>query len=237
MVCIIHHLGIGDQLMVNGMVRHFLEKEKVVLVAQKIHEESIRFMYRDTNKIDFIFTGTDPQEIWTKVKESGHKPLALATYSVGDDFWKFMVEGQGKLFSNWAYGVYIQAGINPYYMYSKFKVLRNDDQENAIVEKLKLPKDYIFVHDGKGEKECTNCRKDLHIVRPDIDTSPNIFNYLKVIKGAKEIHCMNSSYAWLVNMFRIGTKNTNFFHTELAYREYTKRDIKIVFDEDLWTFI
>ncbi len=44
---IVHHLGLGDQIMLNGMVRYFTEKENVVIFAQRKHAESVQFMYRD----------------------------------------------------------------------------------------------------------------------------------------------------------------------------------------------
>jgi hypothetical protein len=44
---IVHHLGLGDQIMLNGMVRHFAETDNVVIFVKRCHEESVRFMYRD----------------------------------------------------------------------------------------------------------------------------------------------------------------------------------------------
>jgi len=44
---ILHHLGLGDQIMLNGMVRHFAETDTVRIFVKRCHEESVRFMYRD----------------------------------------------------------------------------------------------------------------------------------------------------------------------------------------------
>jgi hypothetical protein len=43
---IVHHLGLGDQIMLNGMVRYFAEKENVVIFAQRKHAESVQFMIK-----------------------------------------------------------------------------------------------------------------------------------------------------------------------------------------------
>ena len=42
-ITILHHLGLGDQIMLNGMVRHFTENENVnvnISVKQN-HEKSV----------------------------------------------------------------------------------------------------------------------------------------------------------------------------------------------------
>ena len=54
-VTILHHLGLGDQIMLNGMVRHFAETEHVYLTCKNCHEETVRFMYRDIcDKVSLI---------------------------------------------------------------------------------------------------------------------------------------------------------------------------------------
>ena len=109
---IVHHLGLGDQIMLNGMVRHFAETDTVAIIVKRCHEESVRFMYRDiSDRVELILVDTtNPQVIWSKVKGD---VIALATYGIDDNGWTFMTQGQGSVMTNWAHGVYIQAGVNP----------------------------------------------------------------------------------------------------------------------------
>ena len=58
-VTIVHHLGLGDQIMLNGMVRHFAEKEHVYIYCKNCHEDSVKFMYRDIcDKVTLILVET-----------------------------------------------------------------------------------------------------------------------------------------------------------------------------------
>ena len=65
---IVHHLGLGDQIMLNGMVRHFAETDTVAIIVKRCHEESVRFMYRDiSDRVELILVDTtNPQVIWSK---------------------------------------------------------------------------------------------------------------------------------------------------------------------------
>ena len=147
--------------------------------------------------------------------------------------------------TNWAYGVYMQAGVNPYYMRSKFHVERDSEREETLFNHYGLTKgEYIFVHDSPDRKlddgnRTIEVETDLKIFNPN-DTYkefPNIFDYSLIIENAKEVHCMNSSYPWLVELLRLGKKDTTFFHTKAAHNYYPVHAVKTVFDEDLWTFI
>lgn len=254
-VCIVHHLGLGDQIMINGMVRHFLEKySNVYIVVKDCHMESVKFMYRDTENVKYIVvSNTNPQFIWSQVKKiSDCDVIPLATYGVNDDTWKFFTQTvQGNSFTNWAHGVYIQAGLNPLYMYSKFKVNRDHERENELFNKsdLDLNEKYIFIHDDHfRERFNTKHRKDLKIFKPGsfpIDTrkeffscdNPNIFDYLKIIENAEEVHCMNSSYNWMIDLMKIGDSKKNFFHTYIAHPYYVPNTVKTVFNDKIWTFV
>ena len=68
-ITILHHLGLGDQIMLNGMVWLFAETNHVNLLIKNTHEESVKFMYRDIcDKVTLIpLDNTNPNEIRSKI--------------------------------------------------------------------------------------------------------------------------------------------------------------------------
>ena len=239
---ILHHLGLGDQIMINGMVRHFAETDNVRLFVKRCHEESVRFMYRDiSDKVELILLDTlDAIEMRPHLKG---EVIPLCTYGLSDENWHFMTQGNGSMMSNWAHGVYIQAGINPKYMYSKFKVVRDKSKEFTIDKK-----NYIFVHDDPERDRVIDIKTDKFIYKPHSKLTdkkleffqcdrPNIFDYLSVIENADEVHCMNSSYNWMIELMNIGNPKKNFFHLDVAHAYYRPRTVKTVFSDEVWTFV
>jgi hypothetical protein len=145
--------------------------------------------------------------------------------------------------TNWAHGVYLQAKVNPLYMYTKFKVV----QDNSIQITPPL-KDYIFVHDDHERNRVINVNTDMFVYKPHsklIDKNneffqcenSNIFSYIWIIENAKEVHCMNSSYNWLIELMKLGNSKTNFFHLNVAHLYYTPDIVKSVFSDHVWTFV
>lgn len=141
---ILNHMGVGDAIMLNGMVRHFAETGKVVVVAKSCHEILMRFMYRDLgDQVDYIFVDTtNPQHVWGKVFEYKNKVencqiIPLSTYGVDDHTWATMTQTEGK--SNWSEYPYKQAGVPHEYMRSKFKLVRDKERE------LKPPMNHMFL--------------------------------------------------------------------------------------------
>ncbi len=125
MICILHHLGLGDQLMINGLVNHVSEHSHVYVVAKRCHKDTLEFMYRDHDNITMVYIDNiSPQRIWNRIKSLNMNVLPLATYGAEDQLWKFMTHtgNPGTMFTNWAYGVYVQAGVNPLFMHTKFHV-------------------------------------------------------------------------------------------------------------------
>lgn len=66
---------------------------------------------------------------------------------------------------------------------------------------------------------------------------PNIFDYISIIENADEVHCMNSSYNWFIELLKLGTPDKNFFHTGVAHKYYTPPIVKQVFSDQVWTFV
>tara|TARA_Y100000287_G_scaffold185762_1_gene189948 strand:- start:1725 stop:2420 length:696 start_codon:yes stop_codon:yes gene_type:complete len=231
MLTILHHLGLGDAIMLNGMVRHFAEKDDVCIFIQKQHEDSVRFMYRDLTNIKIkLLNTTDAQEMWSQVEG---QILPLATYKLPNQHWDFATNGPLSEMVNWAHSIYIQAGIPPKYMYSKFKVVRDRDSEIKYEHD-----DYVFIHDdvSRGMKIDTSHTNTYRVTRDRLDSNSNIFDYLTVIENASEVHCMDSCYAWMINMMEIGNPSKNFLHLNVK-GNYTHRMVKTVFGDDLWTYV
>lgn len=230
---LVHHLGLGDHIMLNGMVRHFAEREHVNIIVKRSHEESVRFMYRDIHdSVTLVLVDTsDPQEVWTKATQAGGDIIPLATYAMHEDNWTFMTEGPGSTMTNWAHSVYIQAGVNPSYMYTKFRVDRDRLKEFTLDHDA-----YVFVHDHPHKGQCVDVDTDLHVYRPG-DERSNIFDYLSVIENAKAFHGVNSAYAWVVELTRIRSHETTFFHQRVAYEAYVPKIVQTVFSREVWTFV
>ena len=232
MITILHHLGLGDHIMLNGMVRHFAEQDTVCIFVQKKHESSVKFMYRDIEHKVIIKTvnTTNAQEMWSQVEGS---VLPLATYKLPTNVWNFITSDIPSDMINWAHSVYIQAGISPKFMYSKFKVIRDKTQEiNCDTT------DHIFIHDDESRGMHIKVSGDnIFKITPEVlSKNSNIFDYLTIIEKAKEVHCMDSSYAWMINLMNVGSATKNFLHVDIK-GNYTQKMVKTVFDQDLWTYV
>tara|TARA_R110002153_G_scaffold193634_6_gene347046 strand:- start:1454 stop:2110 length:657 start_codon:yes stop_codon:yes gene_type:complete len=218
--------------MLNGLVRHFAETDGVCIFVQKYHEPSVKFMYKDLGDRVLIKTvnTTNAREMWEQVEG---KILPLATYKMPTNVWNYIMEGPPSDMVNWAHSVYIQAGVPPKYMYSKFKVVR--DTTSEIKPDVS---EYVFVHDD--EKRGMNISVDndnVFRITPEVlSKNSNIFDYINVIENAKEVHCMDSSYAWMINLMELGTPDKNFLHIDVK-GNYNIKMVKTVFGDDIWTYV
>ncbi len=246
-ICLIIHLGIGDQIMTCGMVRHYLEYGyKVKIFARKSHQVTCEFLYRDVEKdrVSFEYLLTDDaREIWAKVPRiqvEGYEICPLATYKVPTEMWNWFTVGPGKEMANWSHTTYIQGGVNPSYMKTKFKVVRDLEREKRLFDIFDLKKgEYIFVHESKERDRRIKYTTDLKVFNPDdhYKQFPNVFDYLTIIENAKEVHCMTSSYAMLIELTEIGDKHKNFLHTLDIPGYLTIRESYLTYSDKLWTFV
>jgi hypothetical protein len=143
--------------------------------------------------------------------------------------------------SNWLQGTYIQGDINPSYMKTKFKVDRDYDREQKVFDSFGLKEgEYIFIHDSKSRDINIDVdTKGLRVFNPDdhYKEIPNMFDYLKIIECAKEVHCFGSSYAMLIELMELNDNTRNFYHTfENASGSLTKREVLITYSDQTWKF-
>jgi len=198
---IYHHLGLGDHLICNGLVRYLiksLDLKQITLVVKRPNLSNIMRMFKDRPAyINFLTVDRDSDFI--DFYNQNKAPL----FKVG--FEKCRSADFDKSFYDSVY-VPFEERWNSWY------IQRDDEQENKLFEELKIDGDYIFVHDQSSVgKYNLKIDSDLRQIRPDkLKCETSIFDWIKVIENAKEVHAISSSFVHLINSLKLN--NSLYFH-------------------------
>lgn len=199
---IYQHLGIGDQLICNGLVREIVKgnpNDKFYIVTKPTSADTIKFMYRDLKELevlvlsngDFTFP-ENPQEV---------QQLAYALEA------KILYVGHGNEPHNYNFdkAFYAQFNIDFSKRWSSFKVERDLKREQALFDKLEITGKYIFVHEDNARGMGINrgIRNGIRVIKASTDLTTNLFDYLSLIELATEVHCIESSFLFLIDSFNI----------------------------------
>ena len=80
---IYHHLGLGDHIMCNGIVRHFKEIHNNVTVFCKPHYfNNVEYMYRDDKDITVLPIGEDSDVLNYIRKHNLHSDLIMVGFNL-----------------------------------------------------------------------------------------------------------------------------------------------------------
>ena len=195
------HLGLGDIIICNGLIREVCKKyTNVSIFCKPEYYESINFMLRDIQNLTII-RGNDSyaQEYLKSIPDSkkyflGHTSIKsfIAKNTFDECFYK-------------------QIGLNFLKRWESFYLERDKQQEDELYNSLVLKQPYAFIHDDHS--------RGFYISEKYIDTSlvkfrpkqiDNIFLYCKILENATEIHCMDSSFKHLIDSLDI--KSKLFYH-------------------------
>lgn len=201
MIYIYHHLGLGDHIVCNGLVRHLCKKFlNVKLFCYHHNLTNLQYMYRDNPNITLIPMSSD-SEIENYLK------------TVTEPVYKFGFGRMGEFYANHTFDeAYYKIADLPFSVrYDEFFLLRDEGIENEVYKELNPNNEkYIFIQDdeSRGFKiDETKFRQDLKIIKND--KRFNIFEMIKVYEQAEEIHFMESSISALVNSLIL--PNTKIF--------------------------
>ncbi|HPI82678.1 MAG TPA: hypothetical protein PK122_05620 [Candidatus Paceibacterota bacterium] len=211
-VYIYHHLGLGDHIIANGMVRTIAKKYDRTYIFCKPHNfPNVSFMYRDLPNLKIIvmddlgvqsFMSINPDNNYVI---AGHAP-----------FWKILNSGHNTLKIDEIF--YQLAGVPLENKWKEFFVQRDTTREKEVFSKLGL-KDgdrYIFVHDDQNRK-ITKDLPSLKVIKP-WNKEFTLFDYLYTIENAEQVHCINSAFFCLIDCIGIN-KMAMFLH------EYVRKDL------------
>jgi hypothetical protein len=193
---ILGHIGLGDQILCNGMIREISEKSDTVYLPVKKHNiNNVSDMYKDLKNINYINV-FDDQEMLKYF--SLMKNIIDKVYSFGIFAKDFMKDA--KTFDE---SFYKQTEIDYNNRWNKFQYVNNLDKQ---IELLNIaPSNYIFIHDdnSRGLNVTKNIKSNIFNFRPNhnigLINKYTIFDYIKILENAAEIHCMDSSFACLID--------------------------------------
>lgn len=198
-----HHLGLGDHIIANGMVRTLAKKYDVLYLFCKVHTFSnVSYMFRDLDNLKIIQMDDDQVKNFIRINPknnyiiAGHAPF-YSIYNRADN--KLRID---EIF-------YKLADVPIENKFSEFLIPRDLEKEKEVFKKLELEEGekFIFVHDDESRKRniTKNISKDIKIIKPSMDYL--VFDFLYTIEKAEEIHCINSSFFCLIDCMGIQKEN------------------------------
>jgi len=219
-IYIYHHLGMGDSILCNGLVRHFAELyDKVYIFAKSEYIKNVLFMYRDNSKIKVIKLNDNEVKDFIKINNKNNYLIIGHTLEYVRD-----VEKLHKIAFD--EGFYKMANIPLEYKWSKFYIKRDIEKEEEAFKIIGINKneDYLFIHDDA--KRGRNFKKEyidnsLKSIRPAEHQNIDFFHFLSIIENAKEVHVHNSSFANIIDTMELNLKKV-FYHRYTT--EYINRD-------------
>lgn len=206
------HLGLGDHILCNGLYREVIKRYDIcVIPIKKSNSRAMSHMLGDEKKIRLIAL---PDEYAVPMVISKRNFLQNAGYDVlnlgyfGEDF---LTSGNIRFDVNF----YNQARLPFSLRWSGFSFERNLDRENQLFDELGCAsEDYLFLHEDVSRGYTINRNKidsKLRIIQPDPTKSQfSFFDYQRVIEAASEIHCIESSFAALIES--VGSTSPKYAH-------------------------
>lgn len=212
---IYHHLGLGDHIICNAIVRTAFEKYGPLhLFVKDWAFASVAQLYKD---IDITL-------IKVKSDADCHKLLK--------DFKVLRIGFENVKFPYWEKSFYDQVGMDYSMRFSKFFIKRDYEREALLEQKLKLPDKFAFCNNSCSSgnldfKFNTNLEKIMLSTITD-----SIFDWIGVLEKATELHTLDSSVFQLAKQLNL--KSDKYFYNSRSL-DATRQAFN--FDNQSWKVI
>lgn len=208
---IYHHLGLGDHIICNGLVRVLSQTHNIKLLCKTTNLQNIQLMYTDNTDIEIISVHNDDQ--------------ADAICSLSQEQIRLGSALNGKISNKnelWDEIFYSQAGVNFEHSWSHF--LYNKSKQQNPIPKNK----YAFLcnmgSDGVDGLNYSLVNKELSYI---YSNNGGFFDNIDLIYNAEEIHCINSSYIHLIDrLYNLPDNTKLFYHKNFVCKPYSSFTLK-----------
>jgi hypothetical protein len=201
---IYHHLGLGDHIICNGLVRSLIkDSEKYSMFVKPHNRKTVEFMYKDLTNLSFI--EGDDSFVNNFLKDNNVTPENIIVAG-------FYNHPKSNQFDD---SFYLQNNLPFTDRWEKFKVIRDLEKEMELFSKFNVKEnEYVFIHDDSSrgfiidEKNVVN--KNLKIIRPVAGYTNNVFDYCYLMQNSLESHFIDSSFRLIFDSLKL--RNTNLFY-------------------------
>lgn len=200
------HFGLGDAIIINGLVRHFCSiYDSVVYFSSDIYFSSIKYMFRDLKNLNVINFG-DLGSVFQNCKNFiSNNGLENDVIEIGYEklYHECNHKNPGTPFYK---GFYTMFDMDPLNRFDNFLYERNFDYEDYVFNYLN-PKneEYIFIiddpehHLGNLKINEEKIKNNFKIIKYNKRLNYNderflLFNYGKIIENAKEVHSVETGF-------------------------------------------
>ena len=221
---ILHHLGMGDHLICNGLVRKVLQEDKLILhYPLKFHNyDNVFAMFEDlSDRIRFVPVKDDREMIRYASTFTEKKKIRVGVFK---NDWTSLSGAFCEKFYKQLDIRYSERWNLFYYPENSSTLIENDVKESCFVHQdisrnLKIKNNYL----------------------PDSYYSPNhslgsknkhtIFDYVPILNEVNEIHCIDSSFACLIDHLPSLNTKKKFIH------RYVRKNNQNPIYKNNWTII
>jgi|694.fasta_scaffold05902_15 hypothetical protein len=213
---IYHHLGLGDHIICNGLVRRLIpNNETFGLFVKKHNIKSVEFMFKDLNNLTMVPIDGDHN-----VSEfNSDNIIPIGHNKLGSTMNQFNCY--------WDEAFYRQMNINFTERWNSFFYKRDFIKEKKLHNELN-PKneDFVLIHkaDSANVDRIDYSKISEKYKKIFVEKSETIFDYGLLIAKAKEVHCIDSSFKHLVDS--IPTMGKLFYHKNYKPRGSSEHNQK-----------
>ena len=229
------HQGLGDHILCNGIYREYASiNDRCVIGVKKKYAETIRYMLSDVKNIKIVLLPESKSWRYIRLWRIFYKSIGYKILGLGSQGLNFFPPGV-----RFDQNFYDQAKLDFNKRWTSFHFPRNKAKEKILFEELQCETGkYIFLHEDNSRNFTINrnlIKTNLKIVSPINNiTKSNFFDYAFVIENAAEIHCIESSFAALVESLQLDIKK--FSHRYA--RHHALNDFRHEFTyKSSWTII
>ncbi len=239
---IIHHnTGLGDHLLCNGLVNYSSLDKKVYLICNSKNYSSIRYLYSENQNVKVlpIFRNNKFEYYLLKItkfifsnSENNSEKLLSKMYSFLLNTEVIYVGFDDVTYPEWDKSFYKVLNLDFNIRYDYFVLPKKLPKKPK-----KIPSDFIFIQDlssqGKYELKINSENKKIYL--GDYKTK-NFFENLFFINKAKEIHCIDSSLAHLIESIKLNKNQKIYFHDVERYNQESVPDARFNMNQQ-WEII
>tara|TARA_B110000495_G_C22992854_1_gene584916 strand:+ start:643 stop:1377 length:735 start_codon:yes stop_codon:yes gene_type:complete len=231
------HLGLGDHVILHGAVKHFANLYESVHVPVKDHNKSaVDFMCK---KMSNVYTvgiqdENDLGELLSLYRNDDQLYLAgLDVIKSGyrdTDSWNVLTFENRYIFDQ---NFYTQLGLD--FQLSFDWDVPDGENSQQIISMLDPECDFCFVHDDPSRGYNIKINTSLKMVKNSV-RADTFFDYLGLIRKAKEIHCMDSSLALIIDRSDIPDLNPDSTQKLFLHRYLRASEAAATYQKN-WTII